>query len=112
MPFIAEDDEKARSMPSDNLIVRQQGGVADTTAFEFAGGTGFIIELGITVNTAGIAIAYFDLELSWEKICFLWLPDPLESGDCSTRYQFGDNNSLAYARSQVINHCADVCQTL
>jgi hypothetical protein len=109
---IAEDDEKGSCMPSDGLIIRQQGGVPDSTAFEFEGGTGYIIDLAITVNLPSIAIADFDLELPWEKICFRWLPDPLELGDSSMPYRFTGKNSLAYGRDQVINHFADVRQTL
>jgi hypothetical protein len=109
---IAEDDEKGSCMPSDGLIVRQLGGLPDSTAFEFEGGTGYIIDLAITVNLPIIAIADFDLELPWEKISFRWLQDPLELGDFSTPYRFTGKNSLAYERGQVINHFADVRQTL
>jgi hypothetical protein len=37
---IPEDGEQGSCMPPDGLIVRQQGGVPESTAFEFEGGTG------------------------------------------------------------------------
>jgi hypothetical protein len=109
---IAEDDEKTGCMPSDGLIVRQQGAVADSTAFEFEAGTGFIINLAITVSVPSMAISYFGLDLPWEKINFRWLPDPLESGDDSMLYKFAGKDSLAFERSEVMNHYADVRQML
>ena len=110
--YIAEDDGEISSIPFDGLIVRQVGGVVESCVFEWSGGTGFMIELAITVNIPTLAISYFGIELPWQQMYFRWLEDPLESDGTSTFYRFGGKPILEFERSRVLNHRADVRRTL
>ena len=99
--YIAEEND----LRPDNWHVRQIGGVADSAVFEYSAGTGVMIDLILTVNTAGIGISYFGLDLPWKPIAFQWLPDPREI-DGGKIYRFADTH-IDFAHDQVINHRAD-----
>jgi hypothetical protein len=108
---IAEDDGNAPCIPSDGLRVYQTGGVFESSAFDWAGGTGFKIYLVVTNLRPTFAISAFELELPWKNDSFYWLEDPLVIGGPSPLYRFGGAGSLEFERSLVINHYADVRRT-
>jgi hypothetical protein len=108
---IAEDDGEARCIPSDGLCVYQAGGVTESRATDWCGGTAFAIYLVITINLPNFAISAFGLELPWKNDSFYWLEDPLEIDGSSRRYRFGGRDSPEFERHEVLNHCADVRQT-
>src|ERR1700740_2140506 len=85
---IPEDDGKARSVPSDGLRLYQYGGCVESRAFDWAGGTGFVIWLGGIARLAGLAISAFELEVPWAG-AVRCLEDPLEVDGTSTVYKFG-----------------------
>jgi hypothetical protein len=74
---IAEDDGERRYIPTDGLRVYQTGGIIESTAFDWGGGTGFKIHLVITSNISNLAVSHFELELPWKQTYFQWLEDPL-----------------------------------
>jgi hypothetical protein len=79
----------------------------ESAAFDWFGGTGFIIWLVITIELSGFAVSSFDLELPWTDTIRL-LEDPLEIDGASTVYRFGGRDSLEFNRDEVLNHRADV----
>jgi hypothetical protein len=83
------------------------GGVNESTAFVLYGGTGFIINLIVTMKIPRFAISAFELELSW-KNAVRWLEDPLEIDGRSSVYRFGGRYLPEFERDQVLNHFADV----
>jgi hypothetical protein len=105
---IEEDDGEARCIPSDGLLIYQTGGVNESCAIDYSGGTAFIIYLVITINLPNFGISAFGLELPWKNESFRWLEDPLEIGGSSNCYCFGDKNIPDFERSRVLNHYADV----
>jgi hypothetical protein len=56
---IPEDDGDARHIPSEGLRVYQTGGVIESSAFDWGGGTGYKIYLVITSGISGLAISHF-----------------------------------------------------
>jgi hypothetical protein len=108
---IPEDDGEARSVRSDGLRLRQYGGRTESTAFDLAGGTGFVIWLMVTAHLAGLAISAFELEVPWAGTVRC-LEDPLEVDGTSTVYRFGGRDSLEFDREKVLNHQADVRRIL
>jgi len=104
--YIEEDDPEGSCVPPDGLLVYQRGGEADSSVFDFFGGTGVMMDLLITFNLPGFAISAFGLELPWTDEV-TWLEDPRETGDRSDVYRFG-RNVLEFDRSLVLNHSADV----
>jgi hypothetical protein len=104
---ISEDDSDVRSVSSDGLRICQFGGLVESAAFDWFGGTGFIIWLVITIELSGFAVSSFDLELPWTDTIRL-LEDPLEIDGASTVYRFGGRDSLEFNRDEVLNHRADV----
>jgi hypothetical protein len=105
--FIPEDDADARSASSDGLRIRQFGGLAESAVFDWAGGTGFIVWVIITIRLSGFAVSSFDLEIPWEDPVRL-LEDPMEIEGVSRVYRFGGWDSLEFNRDEVLNHRADV----
>lgn len=106
--YIAEDDGEAQCIPSDGLLMYQTGGVIESCAIDYAGGTAFLIQLIITIKLPNFAISAFGLELPWKDESFHWLEDPLEIDGSSRCYRFGDRDLPEFERNQVINHYADV----
>ncbi|MFY9731448.1 MAG: hypothetical protein WB723_18540 [Candidatus Acidiferrales bacterium] len=100
---IPTDDGEAPCIPSEDLRVRQTGGLIESTAFDWGGGTGFKIYLIITSRISGFAVSRVELELPWRQTYFQWLEDPLVIDGPSQRYRFGDR-SLEFKRELVINH--------
>jgi hypothetical protein len=103
---IPEDDGKAPSVPCDGLRLHQYGGRIESMAFDWAGGTGFVIWLTVTARLAGLAISAFELEVPWAGTVRC-LEDPLEVDGTSTVYRFGGRDSLEFDREKVLNHQAD-----
>jgi hypothetical protein len=104
---IPTDDGEAPCIPSEDLRVRQTGGLIESTAFEWGGGTGFKIYLIITSKISGFAVSHVELELPWRQTYFQWLEDPLVIDGPSQCYRFGDR-SLEFKRELVINHRLEV----
>lgn len=109
--YIAEDDGEANCIPSDGLSVYQVGGLLESSAFEYCGGTGIMIQLVITVLVPTFVIASFDVELPWQKMGFRWLDDPREIDERLTHYSFSERY-YEFDRKDVLNHRADVSRTL
>lgn len=105
--YIAEDDGEANSIPADNLIVYQVGGLLESSAFEYCGGTGITIQIVVTVHAPTFVISGFDVELPWATIGFSWL----ETDGISTVYRFS-GMPHEFERKHVLNHRADVTRTL
>src|SRR5215469_10708164 len=106
--YIPEDDEQATIDPSSGLLIYQFGGLSDSRAFDFYGGTGCIVYAVITVNLSRFAIAGFGLELPW-KADIQWIGDPVETGSGSNVYRFDGSE---FERDEVLNYLADVRRTL
>jgi hypothetical protein len=109
--YIAEDDGEARCIPSDALLIYQTGGVYESSAMDWCGGTAFMIHLVITIKLPNFAISAFGLEPPWKNNSFHWLQDPLETDGSSRCYRFGGRDSPEFERRQVLNHYADVRRT-
>src|SRR5712692_9385447 len=79
---IEEDDEKGRHHEASELLIRQVGGVVESSAADLdCGGTRYVIFVRITSNLPGrFAISSFELELPWMDPFFHWLDDPVEIG--------------------------------
>jgi len=105
---IEEDDDEARSIPSKELRVYLTGGVNESRAIDWSGGTAFVVYLVITINVPNFAISAFGLELPWKNEYFYWLEDPLQIDGNSQRYRFGSGFLPEFDRHQVINHYSDV----
>jgi hypothetical protein len=101
--YIAEDDE---------LAVSQAGGAHDSSAFEWGDGTGFKVCLTVTNHLPTSAISRFELELPWKQTYFQWLEEAVARDGKSPCYRFAGNPSLEFESSLVINHYADVTNTL
>ena len=106
--YIAEDDGEAPCIPSDGLRIYQTGGVVESSAFDWGGGTAFKVYLVITNNRQAFAISSFELELPWKQTHFQWIEDPLVIDGTSQCYRFMGNDILEFERGQVLNHFADV----
>jgi hypothetical protein len=105
---IPEDDGEARCIPSNALQVRQTGGIIESSAFDWAGGTGYKIYVVITSKMAGLAVSHFELELPWKQKYFYWLEDPKVIDGRSQCYRFAGNTNLEFGRDLVINHRLEV----
>lgn len=109
--YIARDDGGPTPLPIESLELSQVGGVLENSVFEYAAGTGIMLQVQITTYISGLALSRFDIELPWEKMGFRWLDDPLEIDGTSTLYRFVGKN-IELERKQVLNHRADICRTL
>lgn len=108
---IPEDDPDAPSVPLEDVLIRQTGGVVESAAFDFAGGAGFTVSLVVTINVRSFAISAFELEVPWgDTVRFL--EDPLEINGTSEIYRFGGRYQLEFHRNEVLNHHADVRRIL
>lgn len=105
---IPADDGETRSIPAEDLRVRQTGGIIESTAFDFGAGTGFKIYLIVTSKISGFAVSRIDLELPWMQSYFQWLEDPLVIDGPSQCYRFGGDKSFEFRRELVINHRLEV----
>jgi len=105
---IREDDGDVRSIPSDALLVRQTGGIIESTAFDWGAGTGFKINLVVTSKISGFAVSHIDLEPPWKQNHFCWLEDPVVIDGWSQCYRFVGNENLEFNRELVINHRLEV----
>jgi hypothetical protein len=107
---IPDDDDDPRHIPSDDLRVYQTGGVIESTAFDWGGGTAYKIYLVITSEISGLAVSHFELMLPWtqEGSRVQWLEDPVTIDGPSRCYRFSGNEFLEFERSLVINHRLDV----
>jgi hypothetical protein len=108
--YIPTDDGETPCIPSEAIRVRQTGGVIESSAFEWGGGTGFKIYLILTSKISGFAVSHIELELPWEQSYFQWLEDPLVIDGPSQCYRFGDR-SLEFQRELVINHRLEVTRS-
>jgi len=95
---------------SSGLLVYQTGVRSETCAFNFFGGTGYVLNLIITINLPHFAIAGFGLELPWESYV-RWLDEPEELNSHLTTYRFDRSYPFEFEKSQVLNHLADVRRT-
>jgi hypothetical protein len=90
------------------LIIWQVGGLLETRAFDLdCGGTGFTIELSITIGINRFAISHFALELPWDDSSIRWL-DPVEIAPSLNVYRFPGTGGLELSSKDVINHFADL----
>lgn len=104
---VREDNICAPPIPRQGVFIYQTGGVPESSAFDWFGGTGFIVSLKITVNQPAFAISAIELEVPWGDWVRL-LQDP-QRVDCDSRaYQFGGWPCLEFDREDVLNHHADV----
>ena len=103
---IPEDDRETPSVPLEDVLIRQTGGVVDSAAWDLACGMGFMLSLVITINTPSFAISAFELEVPWGDTMRL-LEDPLHTN--RKVYWWRD---IEFDRSEVLNHRTDVRQIL
>src|SRR6266852_1582305 len=95
------------------LLMRQIGAVAESRAFDLKDGrSGYIVNIRITITQGAFAVAGFALELPWADGGLLLVEDPLESGARYNNYWFPGNDTLAFDRTAVINHFANVRRLL
>jgi hypothetical protein len=109
--YIGEDDGETPHDPPSGLMIRQFGGVVESRAVDFYGGTAYVIYVAIIVNLPHFAIAGFGLELPW-KGTVRWLDEPFEVDGSSKMYRFGGKYDPAFEKDEVLNHLADVRRTL
>ena len=105
---IPQDDGEVRSIPSDALRVRQTGGIIESTAFDWGGGTGVKISYIVTSSMSGFAVSHLELELPWKCSSFWWLEDPQVIDGPSQCYRFVGNGNLEFRRELVLNHRLEV----
>ena len=110
---IEEDDEKGRHHEESELVIRQVGGVVESSVDDSDGVlTQYIISVRITSNLPGrFGISSFGLECPLKDPFLHFLEDPVETGARWNSYRFPGSN-LEFDRSQVLNHLADVRRTL
>jgi hypothetical protein len=105
---LSPDAQDATITPAPiELLIRQVGGVVESSAFDLdcGHGTGFILPLHVAVNRSELKIWAWRLDLPWEDPQFQWLADPSEYSSRDDMYQFPGCPTLKYPRSEVINHC-------
>jgi hypothetical protein len=105
---IPADDGETRCIPSEDLLVRQTGGLIESSAFEWGAGAGFKINLVVTSKVSAFAVSHIELELPWKQTYFYWLEDPLVTDGRSKCYRFGGSGGLEFERDLVINHRLEV----
>ncbi len=99
---IDRDDEDA------GLLMRQMGALTDSCAFDLKDGrSGYIVNIRITITHGAFTIADIALELPWTDRGLLLLEDPLENEARYGRYWFPGINTLAFERTEVINHAVN-----
>lgn len=86
--YIPQDDGQVRSIPSEDLLVRQTGGVIESSAFDWGAGAGFKINLVITSRISGLAVSHIEFRPPWKQMYFWWLEDPEMTDGSSRRYRF------------------------
>jgi hypothetical protein len=101
---IPTDDGETPCIPSEDLRVRQTGGLIESTAFDWGAGTGFKINLVVTSKVSGFAVSHIELELPWKLTSFWWLEDPDVIDGPWRCYRFVGNGVLEFKRELVINH--------
>ena len=101
---IPTDDGEAPCIASEDLRVRQTGGLFESSAFEWGAGAGFKINLIVTSKVSGFTVSHIELELPWKQTFFWWLEDPEVIDGPSRSYRFVGDAILDFPRSLVINH--------
>jgi hypothetical protein len=99
-----EAQDAATSPAPTDVLIRQVGGVVESSAFDLdcGHGTGYILPLHVAVDLPRFKIYGWRLDLPWEDPQFHWLTDPLEYSSGEAMYQFSP--TLKYSRAEVINH--------
>jgi hypothetical protein len=96
------DDEDA------GLKMRQTGAEFQSSAFDLnAGGTGYMVNISITITHSEFAIADITLELPWADTGVSLLEDPRQSGAQFDRYSFPGDETLSFERMVVMNHAVN-----
>ena len=104
--LIHVEEKPEREVPDDGLLIRQYGGVHESTAIAYRGvATLITLYLDITVDRPRFAISSFGLELPWEG-SVRWLEDPREIDGGSRHYRFGFEGIPDFERNQVLNRFA------
>ena len=101
---IPADDGTTPGIPSEDLRVRQTGGLIESSAFDWGAGAGFKIYLVVTSKISGFAVSHIELEPPWKQSYFQWLEDPLVIDGPWRCYRFCGNSNLEFKRELVINH--------
>ena len=75
----AQDAGITQAVPS-GLLIRQVGGIIESSAFDLdcGCGTGYSLNLHIAVDLPVFSIWHWRLDLPWEDHQFQWLTDPSE----------------------------------
>jgi|SRR5579862_7482657 len=90
----------------DGVLIRQHGGVRESTAIDYRGmATLITLYLDITVDRPRFSISSFGLELPWEG-SVRWLEDPREIDGRSRDYRFGFEGIRDFERNRVLNRFA------
>jgi hypothetical protein len=101
-----EDVQKNLTLTRPKLVVRQQGGVAESQAKDLLalGGTGYIVGLSVGCDLPAITISHWELEPPWNDPQILWLTDPYESVPSREVYSLPGISHDEFSREIVINH--------
>jgi hypothetical protein len=104
--------EIPRAAGQENFIIRQQGGLAESRAFDLdGGGTGFIVDLEIIYCKNKLTIDHFLLEVPWQESTFRWLDDPIKIDAPWNNYRFPGKNPLEFPREVGLNHVAGLTRS-
>ncbi len=108
VPFEIDPEEE-----DTGLLMHQIGADLENCAFDLRdGGSGYIVNMTLTITHGAFAIAGIALELPWTDCGLSLVEDPLESGARYNHYWFPGNNTLAFERNAVINHFVNVRRLL
>jgi hypothetical protein len=97
--------DAASTFPApDGILVSQDGGIVENSAFDFecGYGTGVMLSLHIAVDLPALTIWKWQLDLPWKDSQVHWIADPLGSA-YDNMYQI-PGWDVKFARCQVINH--------
>src|SRR5713226_1846876 len=104
VPLEIDGEEEAAG-----LRRHQIGADPENCAFDLRnGGTGYMVNVSLTITQRAFALAGIALELLWTDCGLSLIDDPLESGARYGHYWFPGNDTLAFERRAVINHRVDV----
>lgn len=105
---VPEDNPQVSSVALLDVLIRQTGGIIESTAYDYLGGTGYMLFLRITVNIERFAISSFGLEVPWDDETIWFLDDPRELDGSEVYRLWAGGGPIEFDRDQVINHYADV----
>jgi hypothetical protein len=90
----------------EDMLIRQVGGVVESSVFDLdcGHGAGYVLALHVATKLPRFRIWRWQLDLPWEDSQFQWLDDPAEYSSCDDMYQFPGCSALKYPRTEVINH--------